>query len=292
MSFRWDDLGVMLALHRHGTLSGAAEALGVDASTVGRRIQALETALGGSLFARTPDGFVPTDLALRLMPHAEAAAAAADAAAAEAAGSANQATGLVRLAVADAFAVYSLAPRLHRFRAEHPGIRIEVLASPGLVDLTRREADIAVRFVKPTRGELVFRRVMAVGTYAAFCSRAYAEAHPDLSPEVVDWIGWSESRAHLPEAQLYQQVVGRPLALAADDLVVQIEAARHGAGCLLMPLEWLDANEDIVQLPSPPPIPFELPVYLVTHRALRRVPRVAAVWDWLESMLLEMHAGG
>jgi DNA-binding transcriptional LysR family regulator len=285
--FRWDDLRYVIAVHRHRTHAAAGVSAGVDASTVSRRLAALERELGGKLFARTPDGLAPTDLALRLLPHAEAAETAAHAAAAEAAGAAVAAEGLVRVAVADAFAVYLLAPMLAAFYERHPRIRIDLLAGTAVADLTRREADIAVRFVRPTTGELVYKRVMTAGAYAGFVSRDYAARHPDLSRDAVDWINWSPTKAHLPEAVLYEQVVGRTPVFTADNLVVMIEAARHGVGALLLPVGW-GALEEVVQLDDPAPVETEFPVYLVTHKALRRVPRVDVVWSWLESVLADL----
>jgi DNA-binding transcriptional LysR family regulator len=286
--FRWDDLGVLVAACRHGTLAAAGAALGVDPSTVSRRLAALEDAVGGKLFARTPEGLSPTTLALRLLPHAEAAEAAVNAASAEAAGATVAAEGVVRLAVADALGVYGIAPRAAELRRLHPGVRLDILASTAVVDLSRREADIAIRFVRPDRGDLVFKKVLSAGRYAAFCSREYAEAHPDLSIDAVDWITWSETRAHLPEARLYRELIGREPALTSDNLVVQIEAVRAGAGVLLMPAGWGEVTAGAVQLPTLPPIALDFSTYLVTHRALRRVPRVDAVWRWLEDLLAQI----
>ncbi|MEZ4337816.1 MAG: LysR family transcriptional regulator, partial [Sandaracinaceae bacterium] len=110
--FRWDDLAVVLAVHRGGSLAAAADSLRIDASTVSRRLRAIEAELGSRLFDRTPDGLLPTDLTLRLLPHAEQAEAAALAVEAEAAGEEVAAVGRVRLALADAFAAYVVAPAL------------------------------------------------------------------------------------------------------------------------------------------------------------------------------------
>jgi DNA-binding transcriptional LysR family regulator len=287
--FRWDDLGVLLAVHRGGSLAAAAAALRVDPSTVSRRVRAFEADLDGRLFDRTPDGLVATDLARRLLPHAEQAEAAAHAAAAEAAGDEIEVAGQVRIALADGFAHYGVAPRIHELLDRYPELRIDFVVGVSLVDLSRREADIAVRFVRPTTGDLVTRRVASSGGYVATVSRAYAERHPDrLHPDRVDWIGWDDSMAHLQEARLYQQVVGRPPRLACSSLPVMVEALRAGAGALLLPAAMLDVEPDAVVIPLPHMPTFEIDVWLVTHRALRHVPRVRAVWDWLEALILAM----
>ncbi|MCB9594760.1 MAG: LysR family transcriptional regulator [Sandaracinaceae bacterium] len=281
---RWDDLAILLAVHRGGSLAAAAESLRIDASTVSRRLRAAERELGSRLFDRTPDGLVPTDLLLRLLPHAEQAEAAALAVEAEAAGEEIAAVGRVRVALADAFAAYLVAPALPAFLDARPGLTLDLLVGTELVDLSRREADIAVRFVRPTRGDLVAKRIAASGLYGGFVSRGYAATH-DLAPSKLHWIGWGESKAHLPEAQLYRRLVGRPPRLECDNLIVQIEAARAGAGAILMPAAFGGFEEEIVRLEAPPPLELDMDVWLVAHRAIRHVPRVRVVWDWLESLV-------
>ncbi|MFK7992201.1 MAG: LysR family transcriptional regulator [Sandaracinaceae bacterium] len=282
--FRWDDLGVVLAIHRSRTLAAAGAHLRVDASTVSRRLRALEAELGARLFDRTPDGLVPTDLALRLLPHAEQAEAAAIAVEAEAAGEEVAAVGQVRLALADAFAAYVVAPALPAFLDAHPGLELELVVSTALVDLSRREADIAVRFVRPTRGDLVAKRIAGAGQYAGYVSASYAASH-DLSRGAISWIGWSQQKAHLPEAQLFQRLVGRRPRLTCDNLIIMIEAARAGAGAVLMPNAFEDFEDDVVMLDHPSPVALEMDVWLVAHRAIRQVPRVRVVWEWLETLV-------
>jgi DNA-binding transcriptional LysR family regulator len=281
--FRWDDLGVLLAVHRRGTLAGAAEDLRVNPSTVSRRLRALEDDLGARLVDRTPDGLRATDLAIRLLPHAEQAETAANAAAAEAAGEDRAPEGRVRVACAEGFGVYVIAPLLPAFFEQNPGIQVDLSVSTDVVDLSRREADIAIRFVRPTDGDLVMRRVAASPGYAGFVSQDYARRHADLSVESVDWIGWSESKAHLPEAQLFERLVGRPARFRCDNLVVMMEAMRAGAGAVLLPMAF--RLPGAVQVPGTVMVDAEVPVFVVTHRALRDVPRVRVVSDWLVEVL-------
>ncbi|MEM6925491.1 MAG: LysR family transcriptional regulator [Myxococcota bacterium] len=290
MGFRWDDLAVLLAVHDHGSLAAAAGSLAVDASTVSRRLRAFETALGATLFDRTPDGLVPTELVRRLLPHAEAMAAAARGVEADAAGHEATPTGSVRVAVASGMAAYILAPRLHEVLDAYPGLTVDFVVSTGLVDLTRFEADLAVRFVRPVQGDLVYQRLGSSDGYGAFVSERYVDRYglPDGRPR--RWIGWSPRRAHLPEARLYEEVVGTPPQLASDDLVVMMQAWREGLGALLLPLGLGRLEPTAILLDDPPPVPFSLAVYLVTHRSLRDVPRVRAVRDWLASVLVRLDA--
>ena len=285
LSFRWDDLSVVLAVHRERTLAAAAGRLGVDASTVSRRLRALEEALGSRLFERTPDGLLPTDLVRRILPHAEAADAAARAVAAEAAGNETTATGLVRVAAANAMAAYVLAPRLTDLLEAHPGLRVELLVSTDLVDLTRFEADIAVRFVRPVQGDLVVRRLATTDAYGAFVHESHLERFGPLEGRPSRWIGWSSSKAHLADAQLYEQLVGVPPRLACDDMVVQIEAWRRGGGAMLFPVALGRLTPGSVLLDDPEVVPYDVEVFIVTHRSMRQVPRVRVVRDWLVSVL-------
>jgi DNA-binding transcriptional LysR family regulator len=278
--FRWDDLRVLLAIHRGGSMAAAGAALGVDASTASRRLRALEEEVG-LLFDRGRGGLAPTPLARRLLPYAEEAEATFLQVQAVVASTDVAPTGVVRLAVADAFATHVLCPALPGFLDAHPGLDLQLVVSSGRADLLRREADLAVRFVRPSEPDLVAWRVTSIGPYRAVVHRSYAERHPDLSAQVLEWIGWDDSCAHLPEARLYEQVVGREPRVAADNLVVMIEALRAGAGALLLPEPLLAQLDDLIVLDEPDPGDFALPAWLVTHQALHRVPRIRAVVDWL-----------
>jgi len=280
---RWDDLGVMLAVYRARSLAGAGAALGVDASTVSRRLKSYEASLGAALFLRTPDGLLPTELALRLAPHAEQAEAAVLAAEAAAQGAQQGVSGAVRLAAAEGVAAYLLAPAAPALLAAHPDLSLELVAGPALVDLTRREADIAVRFVRPTAGDLVMKRVATSGAYGAYASATYLEGRIDRRPEALDWIGWLPEQRHLPEARLFEEVVGRPPRFAADSTVSMVEALRAGVGVALLPAAFVELVPGLVRLPGPN-ADFEVGVWLVTLRPLRRVPRIDAVWRWLEGL--------
>lgn len=285
-SFRWDDLRVLLAVHRHGSLAAAARVIGIDASTASRRLRSLEEDLGARLFDRTPDGLAPTGLADRLIPHAEQAEAAALAVSAESAGEDVRPEGHVRVACADALGVYVLAPALPALLDANPGLRVTLMVSTELVDLERREADVAVRFVRPERGDLVARRIADAFEYTGFVSRGYAEARcGSVHVDDVDWIGWSETRAHLQEARLYERLVGRPPRFQSDNLVVMMEAMRAGVGALLLPAPLRDVEPSLVEVTGLETVSAPVATWLVTHRALKEVPRVRLVMDWLTEVM-------
>lgn len=285
---RWDDLGMLLALHRGGSLSEAGRTLGVDPSTVSRRLRVFEERVGGALFIRTPEGMRATERAMRLLPHAEQMEAAARAAQAAVEGAEVAVEGTVRIAASEGFGAYAIAPALPSLLRRHPGLNIDLVVGPSLVDMTRREADIAVRFVRPSVGDLVAKCVGRSHHYGAYARADLAARAAERPPGGLDWIGWVPELGHLGEAQLLARVTDRPPRLRSDSYVVMVEALRAGAGAMLMPVSMAAADPSMVALSTVPEVPSEVPVWLVTLRALRYVPRVAAVWDWLETLIVGM----
>jgi DNA-binding transcriptional LysR family regulator len=164
----WDELRTFREVMRDGSLSGAARRLGVAQPTVGRHIDALEAALGVALFARSPRGLAPTDAATHLAPHVEAMAAASAALSRAAAGEASAESGVVRVTASEVIGCEVLPAIFASFRFAHPGVAIELAITNRNEDLSRREADIAVRMARPTQRALVAKRigVTRVGLFA------------------------------------------------------------------------------------------------------------------------------
>ena len=164
----WDELRTFVEVARDGSLSGAARRLGLTQPTVGRHIDALEAALGLTLFTRSPRGLTPSPAALALAPHVEAMAASAAALIRAASGEAAADRGTVRVTASEIIGSEVLPPIIADFRAAHPGIAIELALTNRTEDLARRDADIAVRMVRPTQRGLVARRIgtTRIGLYA------------------------------------------------------------------------------------------------------------------------------
>lgn len=158
----WDQLRTFLGVLRDGSLSGAARALGLTQPTAGRHIDALETTLGVALFTRSQRGLLPTSAALELMPHAEAMASASAALTRTASGGSVDEHGTVRLAASGVVGCEVLPPILAAFRHVHPDVVLELSLSNRNEDLLRRDADIAVRMVRPAQGALLAKRLGAV----------------------------------------------------------------------------------------------------------------------------------
>lgn len=282
---RWDDVRLFLALFRARTVGAAARALGVDASTVSRRLAALEERLAASLFTRGRDGVAPTEAAEELLPVAEEIEQHMARFASSAAGLERAARGLVRVTCPPDVATVLVAPLLPDLLARHPGLRVELDASESTLDLTRREADLALRTVRPTRGDLVVTRLVTV-EWIPVATRALARRLGTLRAFAdAPWIGWGERLAALPAARwLATHARGVEPVVRSDHLLVQLAAAAAGAGAALLPRPTAErhglAPLALSRALRATPLPAD-DLYLVTHRALRDVPRVRAVWELL-----------
>jgi len=284
---RWDDARVLLALLRARSLSGAGARLRVNASTVSRRLDALEAVLGARLFDRTPDGTVPTSLAEELGPHAEAMELAAAGLALAAHGREALPEGEVRLTAPPGVAEYLVAPALPRLLVRHPRMRLVIDASITFADLTRREADLALRLTRPSTGELVARKL---GTVEArvFGAPGYVKELGTLRRlGGARWISWGDDLAHLASARIVSELVPpEQVVLRTSHIGTRTAAAAAGLG-LVMVDEIMARACGLVPVPLAPELRRTVPslpggeLWLVAHRALRNVPRVAAAWEFL-----------
>lgn len=155
----WDDLRVFLGVARTGSLAAAAPGLRVDAATVGRRVARLEEALGAALFVRSPQGYALTEPGHRLLGRAEEAEEALRLAVEEGRGAASGLTGQVRIGAPDGCANFVLPPVVARLQRENPGLEVQVLALPRVVNLSQREADMAITVSAPDAGRLTVQKV-------------------------------------------------------------------------------------------------------------------------------------
>lgn len=273
----WDDLRTALAIRDGGTMSAAARALRVDQTTVARRLERLERALGARLFDRQDGRMVPTAAGRGAL---ERAAPMADLAAGVAAGVRDADPGLagpVRVTSLPSFVTGFLAPRLPAFAARHPRITVELVGSADNLHLGRREADLAIRFSRPTAGAMLARRLGNVG-YAAYFDRSAALR--DLP-----WAGYDEAFAHLPEQRWLDETVrpARRAATATDGLAL-LALARHGVGAAVLPCYLGDSCPGLVRLTGPEPV-VRREVWLLSHPELRAVQRIAVLAGWLKATI-------
>lgn len=272
----WDDLRLFLAAHRAGSFSRAAARLGVRQSTVSRRVATLEHALGGSLFHRTRTGLVPTALAEGLLDDARAAEAAFDRLRARVDDLADAPSGVVRIAVAPGLAHHWLIPHLPELHAAHPGLRFDVVVSMSLADLTRREADIALRFVPPRGEDLIARRLDDL-QHAVLAHRRWA----DTPWETLPWVQLDVPDLPTPEAAWVRAHARSVPVLRSADWEAVLAAVRAGMGATVTTRRLVDQLPDRVVVEAPAPLPPPLPLWLVAHRSTRALPRVDVVWEAL-----------
>lgn len=282
--FDWYLVPSFLAAHKQGSLMGAARVLGISQPTVGRHVALLEAQLGTPLFERTGRGLLPTPAAQRLADAAQAMEAGAQSLLRGAQQAQTTLSGSVRLSASQPVACHLLPPLLAQMRSELPGIQVELVSSNAVSDLLRREADIAIRMVRPTQGSLVARRIGQ--------SRVVACAHRDYltqrgtpqQPEDLlqhDLVG-NDRVGDIRQgfAAMGQPVPPEQFGFRTDDLIAYWHAVRAGLGIGFVASYLLKEDPDIVQVLPDLPIP-ALPVWLVVHREIRSSRRIRAVYDFL-----------
>jgi DNA-binding transcriptional LysR family regulator len=282
----WDDVRLFLALCRARTVGAAGRSLGIDGSTVSRRLATLEELLAAKLFERGHHGVVPTEAATELMPVAEEIEEAVARFASAVDGLEHEVSGLVRITCPADAAEVAVVPALPGLLARHPALRIELQPGEALADLARREADIALRTVRPERGDLVVTRLRTVNWTLAAAPELARRLGSLRSWTDAAWIGWGERMAHVPPARWRDQHVGVEPLVCSDSLRVQLALVASGLGVALVPEPGL-AHFGLVpvklgtQLRATAADWPRNELYLVTHRALRDVPRVKVVWEHL-----------
>jgi len=277
---------------KEGSLSGAARALGLTQPTVGRHIDALEQALGLSLFTRSQAGFIATDAAHALLPYAETLASASSALLRAASGMGRgadaQISGTVRVTASEVVSVEVLPPLLAKLRDTHPGITIQLAVSNRIENLLRRDADIAVRMQRPEQDVLVARRVgnIELGFHA---HRRYLEHHgtPQNWEEMAQHalIGIDSENAFTRKLQpLLGDLAASHFALRSDSDLVHLASIRAGLGIGICQVRLAARDPDLVRLvPDLFNIPLE--TWLAMHENLRSNPACAAVYTALAAGL-------
>ena len=276
----WDDLRFALALHRAGTVARAARSLGVNETTVARRVRAFEARLEMRLFVRGPSGaHEATDAARTVLDHAEAIEREV-AAIGEATGrEVGRLSGTVRISAVPIVTNHILLSALPTLRAAHPLLTVELASEPRNVDLTRREADLAVRFARPASGGLRVRsRKLGVLAFAVYGSAA-TTGDPG-------WIGYDEMHGDLPQARWLRSVAEEgEMRLRVGDAATALEAVARGLGRTLLPVRVARADARLREVPAEgrPPPPAR-PVWLLWHEDQGARASVAAAKSWLAGL--------
>lgn len=229
----WDDLRIFLAVARTESLSGAGRRLGMDASTVGRRIARLEQAIGAVLFAKTPQGYTLTPEGGRLVAPAEATEKAAAAAAEASRRETMGITGQLRIGAPDGCANYLLPQVAHAMCKAHPGLEVQIVALPRVVNLSKREADMAIAVSPPETGRLTVQRLADYHLHLAGHAD-YLNRHPTIT-SLEDLrghrlIGYIPDMIFDRELDYLSETGAESAAISSNSVSVQMQAIRAGAG--------------------------------------------------------------
>ncbi|MFA7429200.1 MAG: LysR family transcriptional regulator [Rhodospirillaceae bacterium] len=280
----WDDLRFALAVHRLGTLSAAAQTLGVNQTTAARRLDRLELALGVRLFDRVGGRMIVRPEGERAL---DRVASMEEDALAVLHGLRNRdddLSGTVRVTSLPVFTTRFLAPRLGEFLTRHPAIRVELVGVSSNLDLGRREADVAVRFARPQSGAALVRKLGHMGFAAYGRVDRYPEGvEADLA--TLPWAAYDDSLAHLPEARwLTQEINPAAVRATATDALSLCGLALSGVCVAVLPCLIGDAEPSLRRLSGPQPVGGR-EMWLLMHPDLKRVRRVRALVEWLEEAI-------
>ncbi|HKD29687.1 MAG TPA: LysR family transcriptional regulator [Xanthobacteraceae bacterium] len=278
-AWQWDDVRFFLAVARAGSLSAAARALGVGHVTVGRRITDLEKRLGVTLLARTPDGFATTSAGEAILRQCMAMENAALDLERVAAGRDSLATGSVRVTTTDALGYQLVVPAIAALRHAHPNLQVDLILGVRSLDIARRDADLAVRFARPTGSDLVCRKLGEVG-FSLYASRRYL-AKSGIPKRGVglagyDLITFAGAPAAISPFFMGESLEGARIALRCNNPLIQLKAAADDIGIVELACFLGDTSPDLVRV-WPRETPAHRTVWLIVHQDMRRSARIRIV---------------
>lgn len=284
----WDGFRYFMAAAEGGSLTVAARLLGSNQPTVGRKIDALEAGLGVKLFQRSVNGLLLTEEGANVFAHVQTMRLAADSIQRSLHGDDQDIGGTVRVALPEGLCIEVLAPSLPLFYAQHPNIHLTLNVSANTANLTRGEADIAVRLIRPKESNLIAKRLGKM-TLGLFASSAYIEANgrpislQDLPQHRM--ITYGDQLAGLAENRwLISHAAPAHSVLSSDNTLTRLKATLAGVGVSIQPKLFCRGNPGLVQVieDAEPP---SRDIWIVYHNDLRHLVRIRAVIDFLTSIL-------
>lgn len=283
----WDDMQCFLAISRIGTLSGAAQELGVTQPTMGRRLDRLHERVGGALLQRTPTGFVLTPAGERVLAHVERMDEEALAVGRALTGEDDRLSGEVRITTVEAFGAHILVPELPALLDLYPKLSIEIDVDTRSLSLARREADVAIRMAAFRQHEIIVRKagVMAFAVYASptYLDRVGDPASGPKSRHRI--IALQNSLLDMPEGAWFNaNMAGADTVLSTNSREGQVKACVAGAGLACLPRYLADPCDHLIQvtLGSAPPA---REIWVGTHRDTRGSAKIRVVLDWIEALM-------
>jgi DNA-binding transcriptional LysR family regulator len=277
----WDDIRYFLAAARTGTLSGAATELGVNHSTVFRRINQLEERIGARLFERHREGYTLTAAGETMRGSAERVEAEMATLERQVVGEDVRLTGTVRLTAPDDISERLLPERLAAFREAYPGILLEMIVADRFLNLSRRDADVAFRPSRDPGDTLVGRRLCAVAVAVYRRRDAFTGATALRDAPVVSG---DDSLAHTDSVKWMESQAGERIVLRANTMAGRLYAARAGIGIAALPCFSADPDPMLVRVTDPIP-EMENELWLLTHPDLRNTARIKAFMEFMAASL-------
>jgi DNA-binding transcriptional LysR family regulator len=283
-TFDWNDLQSFLAMARTGRLTVAARRLGVDHSTLSRRIGALEEAMKVRLFERRPVGFVLTPEGEALLGDAEEIESLTVRMGARLRAETAHLTGSVRIGTPEGFGTYFLAPQLAKLCNKHPALNIELVANPRSFSMSKREADIAVSMARPSQGRVYARKLVDYGL-GIYASQSYLDAHPPVTSKEHllehNWIGYVEDLMWTAELD-YLPMVNRNIQprLHISNVISQLTAIVGGAGLGVLP-HFMTRDYPTLICVLPNEVHLTRAYWLITHPDTHDLARIKACASFL-----------
>lgn len=284
----WEDLRYFLAVARTQTASAAAKRLGVDHTTVARRIRELEAALHTVLFEKSrSSGFMLTPEGHRLLTYADAIETTVQSASEQFTGGADSLSGHVRIGSTEGFGSFFLAPQLTRFAQAHPDISIDLLPVPHFVSLSKREADIAILLERPERGQYVHTKLCDY-RLKLYGSSTYLKRHrvPETVSELREhaFLNYVTDRVFSPELLYLERAIpGARANLCTTSIVAQYHAALQGTALAILPCFIAEPDTKLTAI-FPDQIAITRQFWLCCREDLRKLRRISTLWDYLRQL--------
>ncbi|MEP3226610.1 MAG: LysR family transcriptional regulator [Parasphingorhabdus sp.] len=280
----WEEVKSFAVVADAGSVRRAARALGVHHSTVSRRIDNLEYALGTKLFDRQPEGFVLNAAGEEFVTAVRDCGVRLNGAERSISGQDGDMSGVVTVTMAEPIAVHTFGPRLSEFTDMHPGIEVHMIATTSILDVSRREADIAIRIDNNPPQSLVGKRIITYNQ-TVYATQEYLDSQDfENDPETARWLAWDAGEDKFPDWTKETEFSKVPMWGCFPGAAMQLSAAKGGLGLAMVPCFIGDREPLLVRATKKKPIKAR-DIWLLTHSDLKRTARIKAFMTFAEKVL-------